>query len=187
MTRPLVSLTRTKSQLAGSIGDGFWLLRLRIVSAHCALNILVTISNFKARSTKKLYPVRYHVAAAMDVEQAATISPIVSDSLGHNQRTLSNIRQLSSPLLGLCAGALCLESTTGFFFYIAGTLLTSLLIYLGPAQRQPQKYFGTSPNQEGQTGMSWAIIWEVTMGGVGIEAVMGFVMAWTLAFNLVGT
>ena len=123
----------------------------------------------------------------MDAEQAATISPIVSDALGHNQRTLSNIRQLSSPLLGLCAGTLCLESTSGFLFYLLGTLFTSVLIYVGPARQQPEKYFGLSHREEGKTGPNWGILWEVALGGLGIEAFMGFVMAWTLAFNLVGT
>lgn len=123
----------------------------------------------------------------MDPQHAATIAPIVSESLAHNQRTISNIRQLTSPLLGLCAGALCLESTTGFLFYLAGTLLTSLLIFLGPAGRAPEKFFGSSPRAEDDKGIRWEVVWEVAMGGVGIEAVMGFVMAWTLVYNLVGT
>ena len=123
----------------------------------------------------------------MDPQHAATVAPIVSESLAHNQRTISNIRQLASPLLGLCAGALCLESTVGFLFYLGGTLLTSLLIYLGPADRQLEKFFGSGPRAEGDKGIRWEVIWEVTMGGVGIEAIMGFVMAWTLVFNLVGT
>ena len=124
-----------------------------------------------------------------DHERAATIAPLVADSLAHNQRTLSSIRQLSSPLLGLCAGALCLESTSGFLFYLVGTLLTSLLVYLGPAQRQPERFFGgVAQQQEGAAkGISWGMVWEVVAGGLGIEALMGFVMAWTLVFNLVGT
>lgn len=99
---------------------------------------------------------------------------------------------MTSPLLGVAAGALCLESTAGFIFYILGTLLVSLLIYLGPAERKPEKYFGATSAAKrrargGDDGMSWTLLSEVAFGGLALDSFMGFVMAWTLVYNLVGT
>lgn len=107
-------------------------------------------------------------------------------------QTLSNIRSLTSPLLGVAAGTLCLESTAGFVFYALGTLLVSLLIYLVPAERKPEKYFGAAgaakrKSRNGTEGMSWGLLSEVAFGGLALDSFMGFVMAWTLVYNLVGT
>lgn len=112
-------------------------------------------------------------------------------------QTLANIRTLVSPLLGATAGALSLESFTGFGFYLAFTLLTSVMVYFGPAGGAPEKYFGSGIRRHAQDkksgggkeieGRSWSMWMEVALGGLGIEALMGFVMSWTLVYNLVGT
>ena len=84
----------------------------------------------------------------------------------------------------------------GFAFYIAGTLLVSLLIVLGPSQGRPEKYFGASSagtpsssqtSRSAEAGPHWSVWWEVATGGLGVDSVMGFVMSWALVYNLVGT
>ena len=59
----------------------------------------------------------------------------------------------------------------------------------GAASAAPQRYFGSSAVPGGVRGRGGGIVAvkEMMLGGVGIESVMGFVMAWTLVYNYVGT
>jgi len=86
---------------------------------------------------------------------------------------LTNIRSLTSSLFGVAAGTLRLESFAGFAFYLLGALLVSGLVCIGPAQSKPGKYFYR------QVGDLWGA--EVASG------VLGFVLTWTLFYNLVAT
>lgn len=125
----------------------------------------------------------------MDEAQLYALSPLVSDSIAHNARTLSNIRSLASTLLGIAAGALQLQSFAGFAFYAAGMVLVSGLVWACQISGQGDvgHFFGAVTRDEEAKGTDWIGVREVLLGGVGIECVMGFVMGWTLLFNLVGT
>lgn len=89
-------------------------------------------------------------------------------------QTLSNIRSLTSSLTGLTAGTLGLSSLAGFAFYLLQHLLVSLLIHFGPGAcaGNPDKYFYAV----------WGDLW----GGEVVGGLMGFVLTWTLGYNLVG-
>jgi len=86
-------------------------------------------------------------------------------------QTLSNIRNLTSSLFGIAAGALGLESYPGFAFYLLATLLTSLLIFLLRVEGKASKFFYRP----------WGELW---MGGIG-EGLSSFVLTWTLVYGLV--
>ena len=86
-------------------------------------------------------------------------------------QTLSNIRNLTSSLFGIAAGALGLESYPGFAFYFVATLLTSLLIFLLRVEGKTSKFFYRP----------WGELW---MGGIG-EGLSSFVLTWTLVYGLV--
>ncbi|KAI9669743.1 MAG: hypothetical protein M1831_007439 [Alyxoria varia] len=145
-------------------------------------------------------------------EHAQAVHPIVQESVAHNAKTLNTIHSLSSPLLGIAAGTLHLESTWGFLFYTIGTLLVGLLLWVrlrasetasssslasppsssstSATTAAPQRYFGSSASASaaaGGKGSGPVALKEMMLGGVGIESVMGFVMAWTLVYNYVGT
>ncbi|KAI9711395.1 MAG: hypothetical protein M1828_001940 [Chrysothrix sp. TS-e1954] len=132
---------------------------------------------------------------ADDREHLQAINPIVAESVAHNAKTLNTLRSLTSPLLGICAGALRLESFAGFGFFIFGTLLSSLFVWLGPCDRESSRFYGAGDTGTSQVEVdsrrgeknNMASLREVAMGGVGLEGFMGFVMAWTLIYNLVGT
>jgi len=108
------------------------------------------------------------------------LSPLVAESAAHNTRTLSNIRSLTSSLTGLTAGTLALSSLWGFAFYLAQHVLVSLLIVYGGTglggkgcgcAGKPEKYFYN--------------VWSELWGGEVVGGMMGFVLTWTLAYNLV--
>uniref|UniRef100_A0A093USZ9 ER membrane protein complex subunit 6 n=1 Tax=Talaromyces marneffei PM1 TaxID=1077442 RepID=A0A093USZ9_TALMA len=69
-------------------------------------------------------------------ELSLLIHPLVPESVQHNRRVLSQLRSLTAFILGISAGILGLQSTAGFAFYFAGTLLVSGLVQfllLGPS------------------------------------------------------
>jgi len=110
--------------------------------------------------------------ASLAEQHRLLISPLVAESAAHNTRTLSNIRSLTSSLTGLTAGTLALSSLWGFAFYLAQHVLVSVLIAYGPAARgKPGKYFYN--------------VWSELWGGEVVGGMMGFVLTWTLAYNLV--
>lgn len=88
------------------------------------------------------------------------------------QQTISNIRNLTASLFGIAAGTLGLESYVGFLFYAVGTLFVSLLIYLGPAHRNPETYF-YSPGKS---------LWMSDVFG----GLMSFVLTWTVFYGIAG-
>ncbi|OOF89832.1 hypothetical protein ASPCADRAFT_158022, partial [Aspergillus carbonarius ITEM 5010] len=63
-------------------------------------------------------------------ELSLLINPLVPESVQHNNRTLTSLHSLTSFLLGLTAGILSLQSTTGFLFYLLGTILVSGLFHV---------------------------------------------------------
>jgi len=102
-----------------------------------------------------------------------------------SHQTLSNIRSISGLLLGISAGVLGLESTTGFLFYLASSCVISLLVHFILARGRPEKYFAgsTSTGSRGDEGRkggngsgAWREIW--LGGGLFTEALSGFVLGW---------
>ncbi|KAF2088361.1 hypothetical protein K490DRAFT_73290 [Saccharata proteae CBS 121410] len=103
-------------------------------------------------------------------ERELTAHPIVQESVQHNGRTISNIRNLTASLFGVAAGTLGLESYPGFLFYLAGTLFVSLLVFAFRAHGEPKSYF-YSP-----LGDLWA--------GEVFGSLSSFVLTWTLFYGL---
>ncbi|KAF2146568.1 uncharacterized protein K452DRAFT_218221 [Aplosporella prunicola CBS 121167] len=106
----------------------------------------------------------------MHDERQLQVAPIVQESVLHNARTLSNIRNLTASLFGVAAGTLGLESTPGFLFYVGGAVLVSLLMSLVRARGAPGKFF-------------YRPLAEFWMGDV-VGAAMSFVLTWTLFYGL---
>ncbi|KAF7591935.1 hypothetical protein BBP40_000843, partial [Aspergillus hancockii] len=63
-------------------------------------------------------------------EISLLINPLVPEAVQHNNRILSNLRSITSFLLGLTAGILALQSATGFIFYLAGTVVVSGVFHI---------------------------------------------------------
>ncbi|KAF1349310.1 hypothetical protein EJ07DRAFT_169503 [Lizonia empirigonia] len=74
-------------------------------------------------------------------ERELQINPIVASSVQHNTQVTSNIRNLTASLFGIAAGTLGLESYPGFVFYLAGSLLVSLLLFGLKAEGRSGKFF----------------------------------------------
>lgn len=114
-------------------------------------------------------------------ELSLLLHPIVPDSLAHNKRVLSNLRSLTSFLLGVSAAILNLESLYGFLYYILGSSLVSLLIHVLLVDGRPEKYFPGngdrgSDGKAGNSSGAWRDVW--LGGGVLTEGVSGFVLGW---------
>ncbi|KAJ5543509.1 hypothetical protein N7535_005934 [Penicillium sp. DV-2018c] len=62
-------------------------------------------------------------------ELSLLINPLVPEAVQHNNRVLSSLHSLTAFLLGLSAGTLALQSTSGFAFYFLGTILVSALFH----------------------------------------------------------
>jgi len=60
-------------------------------------------------------------------ELSSLIYPLVPEAVQHNNRILSQTHSLTAFLLGLSAGILGLQSTSGFSFYLIGTVFVSAL------------------------------------------------------------
>lgn len=93
------------------------------------------------------------------------------NSHSQSRQTISNIRNLTASLFGVAAGTLGLESYPGFAFYLAGTLLTSALIYILRTNSKPEAFF-YKPGSEMWTGGLF-------------EGLSSFVLTWTLVYGLV--
>jgi ER membrane protein complex subunit 6 len=103
-----------------------------------------------------------------------------------NLQVLSNLRSLTSFLLGISAAILNLESLSGFLYYILGSSLVSLLIHFLLAKGEPGKYFpgngdrGLELNgrtgRVGGSGRAWRDVW--LGGGVLTEGLSGFILGW---------
>ncbi|EMC94939.1 hypothetical protein BAUCODRAFT_148984 [Baudoinia panamericana UAMH 10762] len=106
----------------------------------------------------------------MSDERELVIQPIVTESVQHNARIVSNIRALTASLFGVAAGTLGLESYPGFLFYFIGTALVSVLVYFFKAESKPQAYFYRP------IGDLW--------GGDMFGGLMSFVLTWTLFYGL---
>ncbi|KAK2765331.1 hypothetical protein FQN54_008176 [Arachnomyces sp. PD_36] len=116
------------------------------------------------------------------------LSPLVPDSLAHNNRTLLTLHSPPSFLLGLCAGILSLHSLSGFVFYLLGSLAVSFLIQLilvgsssaggyFPGNRLSGGGHAGGHAGAGEEGKgAWRDVW--FGGGVLGEGVSGFVLGW---------
>ncbi|KAJ5142644.1 uncharacterized protein N7515_001431 [Penicillium bovifimosum] len=136
-------------------------------------------------------------------ELSLLINPLVPESVQHNNRVLSSLHSLTSFLLGLSAGILALQSTSGFAFYFLGTILVSALFHAVLLHRSggagAGSFFpGSNAGEiEGQLEMdkdgivrmqlkggngkilrkgAWRDVW--FGGGVMSEALSGFVLGW---------
>ncbi|KIN04735.1 hypothetical protein OIDMADRAFT_115090 [Oidiodendron maius Zn] len=107
----------------------------------------------------------------MPTERELQINPIVPESVAHNTKTLTTLRNLTASLFGVGAGILGLESYPGFLFYVVFSLLTSALVYaLRVRGAETKTYFRGSM--------------ELWTGGL-LEGLSGFVLTWTLFYGLV--
>ncbi|TID17046.1 hypothetical protein E2P81_ATG09602 [Venturia nashicola] len=104
-------------------------------------------------------------------EKELQINPIVQDSVQHNAKTVSNIRNLTSSLFGVAAGTLGLESYPGFIFYLLGTLLVSALIFAFRTGANPKVYF-------------YRPFGDLWVGDL-VSGLSSFVLTWTLFYGLV--
>jgi len=100
----------------------------------------------------------------------------VPESIIHNTKTLTNIRNLTASLFGIGAGILGLESYPGFLFYLLFSLLTSFLIYLFRVRPTASK--------EGDTSRYFQSAIQFWTGGL-LDGLSGFVLTWTLFYGLV--
>jgi hypothetical protein len=91
--------------------------------------------------------------------------------LTNASQVTSNIRNLTASLFGVAAGTLGLESYPGFIFYLVGTLLVSVLLFVLKAEGQAGKYF-------------YRPLGDLWMGDV-FGGLSGFVLTWTLFYGLV--
>lgn len=137
----------------------------------------------------------------MTEEKTYQISPIVTESIAHNTKviprhdallnpagepfangpqTLSNLQGITASLFGITAGILGLESYLGFLFYLLLSAVTVLLFHtlrVAPDARaaglgsfDTSRYFRTA----------------FSFWGSGFMAGLpGFVLTWTLFYNLV--
>ncbi|KAG4303536.1 hypothetical protein PCK1_000054, partial [Pneumocystis canis] len=69
------------------------------------------------------------------------IYPIVPDAVIHNFKIISQIRNLTSIILGFTAGILNLTSYYGLLFYIFGRFFVNLMIFLILTKCHPSLYF----------------------------------------------
>ncbi|KAJ5309499.1 Serine/threonine-protein phosphatase PP1 [Penicillium atrosanguineum] len=137
-------------------------------------------------------------------ELSLLINPLVPEAVQHNNRVLSSLHSLTAFLLGLSAGILALQSTAGFAFYFAGTVLVSGLFHLVLLSRSggagAGAFFpGAGGEIDGSVVMTrsgvvkmdlglggkggfilrkgaWRDVW--FGGGVVSEALSGFVLGW---------
>jgi ER membrane protein complex subunit 6 len=101
-------------------------------------------------------------------------------------QVVSNLRSLTSFLLGISAAILNLESLSGFLYYVIGSCLVSLLIHFLLAAGQPGEYFVGNGDRRGVAGRkagegsgstgAWRNVW--LGGGVLTEGLSGFVLGW---------
>lgn len=113
---------------------------------------------------------------------------------GEKRQVLSTLHSLTSFLLGLTAGILSLQSSAGFIFYLAGTVLVSGLFHIllisgsgagagaffagngGEIEGVDSKGFISGSGGKVLRKSAWRDVW--FGGGVLSEALSGFVLGW---------
>ncbi|EYE91475.1 EMC6 family protein [Aspergillus ruber CBS 135680] len=132
-------------------------------------------------------------------EISLLINPLVPESVQHNNRILSNLHSITSFLLGLSAGILALQSSTGFAFYFLGTVTVSgffhiLLLYRSGGKGAGLFFPGAGGGEIEDIGIggrigktqgsgkvlrkgAWRDVW--FGGGVLGEALSGFILGWS--------
>ncbi|TVY20255.1 ER membrane protein complex subunit 6 [Lachnellula arida] len=120
----------------------------------------------------------------MLTERELQISPIVLESVQHNTKTLTTLRNLTASLFGVGAGILGLESYPGFIFYLVFSLLTSALVYA--FRVRPAIIKNSTSGGKAGVGMERYFMgsMELWTGGL-FEGLSGFVLTWTLFYGLV--
>ncbi|KEZ44308.1 Duf786 family protein [Scedosporium apiospermum] len=114
------------------------------------------------------------------VEREYQISPIVTDSVVHNTKTLSNFQSLTASLFGVTAGILGLESYSGFLFYFIFTVIGILFFHI----------FRIAPNARA-AGLSFFDTSEYFKGPLDfwtsgfMAGLPGYILTWTLFYGLV--
>lgn len=89
-----------------------------------------------------------------------------------NKKRLLRLQDSTSLTMGLAAGILQLEFLKGFYMFVASFMSIGLLYVVWICQLRPSKYY-QSPIQE------------IFMDSF-FRELMGFVMAWTFSYALVG-
>lgn len=114
-------------------------------------------------------------------ETYLTLHPLQPENIAHNTRQLSNIRSITSLLLGIAAGILGLESLSGFAFYFISQQLISSLFYFLLLEGDAERYFGGSvvKGGKGGTGKRTGAWRDVFLGGGLLsEGLSGYVLGW---------
>ncbi|PKS10460.1 hypothetical protein jhhlp_002211 [Lomentospora prolificans] len=114
------------------------------------------------------------------VEREYQISPIVTESVVHNTKTLANFQSLTASLFGVTAGILGLESYSGFLFYFVFTAICSILFHafrIAPNARAS----GLSPLDTSTYFKGPLDFW--TSGFT--SGLPGYILTWTLFYGLV--
>ncbi|KAK0746126.1 Rab5-interacting protein-domain-containing protein [Schizothecium vesticola] len=120
-------------------------------------------------------------------ERDLQLSPLVPESIQHNSRSLYNLQSLTASLFGVAAGILGLESYSGFLFYLAFTLLTSVLFYavrVAPSSASPSSGKAGSGGGLLDTSRYFRTTLEFWTGGV-LSGLAGYILTWTLFFGIV--
>ncbi|QLL33533.1 hypothetical protein HG536_0E04440 [Torulaspora globosa] len=102
-----------------------------------------------------------------------TFASIKSDvNVAANKKRLLLLQDSTSLVVGIAAGILQLESLNGFYMFIGSFLSIGALYIIWICQLKPHKYY-QSPVQE--------VFFEPFF-----RELMGFVMAWTFSYALIG-
>lgn len=100
------------------------------------------------------------------------VHPVVAENVTHNSKTITDIRAITASVFGVAAGILGLENLYGFAFYLLGNLFVSLLMFFLAVERNPKAYFRSQLD-----------LWTAEVFGG--SSLSGFVLTWTLFYNLV--
>ena len=114
-------------------------------------------------------------------ELSFLLHPLVPDSIAHNTRVLSQIRSLTSLLLGIAAGILGLESLYGFGFYFVCQIVVSGLVWrvLVNGKEGNGGGFFVGSGEDEKTGNGRKGVWSEVLGfGQIMESVPGFILTW---------
>lgn len=157
------------------------------ITEERAYQISPVVNDSLAHNTKVRTPTSPSCTKAL-VFAIASPTPVPPPSRKHPPpppltpcpQTLSNLQSITASLIGITAGILGLESYPGFLFYLALSALTILLFHalrVAPdARAAGLGFFDTSRYFRGAFAF-W--------GSGFMAGLPGFVLTWTLFYNLV--
>eukprot|EP00735_Rhodelphis_limneticus_P007848 TRINITY_DN20528_c0_g1::TRINITY_DN20528_c0_g1_i1::g.66::m.66 TRINITY_DN20528_c0_g1::TRINITY_DN20528_c0_g1_i1::g.66 ORF type:complete len:128 (-),score=25.91,sp/Q3ZCG8/EMC6_BOVIN/40.00/1e-09,Rab5ip/PF07019.7/4.1e-19,EcsC/PF12787.2/0.11,DUF1328/PF07043.8/13 TRINITY_DN20528_c0_g1_i1:710-1048(-) len=106
----------------------------------------------------------------LKIEENEKSAKYLGDRIVHNEKLLFKSRLILAIVAGAVTGILGFTGFAGFFCYLFCALLTTLSLYI-KTRFQPQPYFRSSSD-----------IW---LGGNFVQALMSFVLFWTLFYDIV--